>query len=59
MNKNKIQKGWAIVGPYGLYVGWWLKRYEAIGHHKNALGRSWKECLKKGDRAVKVEIKIV
>lgn len=47
-------KGWAIKGIYGLYTGWWFLRKDAIYHHTKALGKSWKECRKKGDVAVKV-----
>jgi hypothetical protein len=52
------QKGWAIIGSYGLYTGWWFTRSEAIKYHCRALGKTWHYCKKKGDRAVKIEIHI-
>ena len=27
------EKGWAVVGPYGLYTGWWMTRRAAIEAH--------------------------
>ena len=46
---------WAIFGNlYGLYYGTWRTRHEAIVAHADALGISWQECRKKGDRAIKV-----
>ncbi len=54
-----IQKGWAIVGNYGLYTGWWFTRKEAIADHCQTLGKTWQECRRKNDRAVKVEIVVV
>ena len=48
---------WAIAGVHGLYTGQWLTRSEAIDAHVQALGRSWTYCRKKGDRAVKVQIR--
>ncbi len=61
------EKGWAIDGPHGLYVGWWLTRKAAIEEHvrhKVILGPSadpikdiWKLCQKAGDRVVRVTIK--
>ena len=27
------EKGWAVVGPYGLYTGWWMTRKAAIEAH--------------------------
>lgn len=50
------QKGWAICGVYGLYTGWWFTRKNAIHQHCEETGKTWKECRKRGDRAVKVEI---
>ena len=63
-----IETMWAIHGNHGLYVGTWLTRKEAIVDHVNArlvipcdkyatIQDGWKELKKKGDRAVKVEIK--
>lgn len=48
--------GWAIQGEFGLYTGWWLTRKEAIQTHTGDVGKSWKECRKKGDRVVKILI---
>jgi hypothetical protein len=53
-----IQKGWAIYGVHGLYIGWWVTREDAIKTHCQELGKDWKYCRSKGDRAVKVEITI-
>lgn len=55
--KKEIRKGFAIKGGFGLYVGWWPKRYEAIGYHVQALGKTWQQCKKDGDYVVKILIK--
>ena len=47
---------WAITGKFGLYLGTWFKRYDAIVAHSDALGKSWKECYRDGDRAIKVRV---
>jgi hypothetical protein len=57
--KGMIQKGWAIYGEHGLYTGWEFTRTEAIQNHCKALGKDWRYCRRKGDRAVKVEITII
>ena len=49
--------GWAVVGRCGLYVGWWMTRRETIYYHTRDKGKSWGECRKRGDRAIKVRIK--
>ena len=67
------QIGYAIAGKCGLYVGWWLRRVEAIAKHVSDLygcsgfvmGRSltteqrdaWEKCKRRGDRAVRVQIR--
>jgi hypothetical protein len=62
------EKGWAVVGPYGLYTGWWMTRRAAIEAHVSGkvLGPGsdpervpdvWKLCKREGDRAVRVAIK--
>jgi hypothetical protein len=51
------QKGWAIIGIHGFYTGWWHVRKDAISTHCKELGRNWAYCRKKGDKAVKIEIK--
>lgn len=53
---KKEQKGWAVVGVYGLYIGWNFTRREAIEHHTKLLGKSWEYCKKKGDKCIKVVI---
>lgn len=47
---------WAITGKYGLYLGTWFTRAEAIIAHSDALGKSWKKCYRNGDRAIKVAV---
>lgn len=56
MAKN-LRTGWAICGEVGLYVGWWLTRAAAIKEHCRLTGRDWKYCRRRGDRAVKIEIR--
>lgn len=53
----KKQLGWAIVGEHGLYAGWFHTKGDAIKEHCESLGKDWKYCRGKGDRAVKIEIK--
>jgi len=63
----KYENGWAIVGPFGLYTGWWMTRKEAIeahvrdkvivGSQRNPVKEIWKRCQKEGDRAVRVALK--
>lgn len=45
---------WAITGHYGLYTGTWLRRSDAIRQHTRTVGRTWNECRKQGDEAVRV-----
>ena len=69
--KRAKTKGWAIAGEVGIYVGWWLKRADAIAAHVDLLnglsgqlnGRltgdqiaAWKKCQQRGDRAIRVKI---
>ena len=54
--KQKEQTGWAIIGEYGLYTGWWLTRSEAIKAHCKMLKGSWEYCKRKNDRAIKIKI---
>jgi hypothetical protein len=56
--KAKIKKEtmWAIYGPYGLYCGTHLLRRTAIAEHVRMKGKSWKQCRRDGDVAVKVVI---
>lgn len=53
---------WAIRGasrssgePY-LYYGTFSTRTAAIRAHTEALGKTWRECRAKGDRAVRVKV---
>ncbi len=58
--------GWAIAGRLNnlknfppqsfIYVGVWHSRKEAVDAHIEALGKDWKYCLKKGDRAIRVKV---
>ncbi len=71
------EKGWAIIGSCGLYVGWYQTRASMIAHHVhdtwtgasepphqfalsgklNPLQQyGWRQCQKRGDRAVRVSI---
>ena len=52
----KTEIFWAITGKFGLYTGTWFIRHDAIVAHADALGRSWKQCYRKGDRAIKVNV---
>jgi hypothetical protein len=56
MKGLKTINGWSIIGIHGLYVGWHFTCEEMIYQHTNDLGRSWDECRKNGDRAIKVQI---
>ena len=47
---------WAITGRCGLYIGTWFFRHNAIAAHGDSLGKSWKECYRDGDRAIKVRV---
>lgn len=52
---------WAIAGVWDdgkpfLYTGTWLTRKDAIAAHVAAKGRTWKQCRKDDDRAVKVTL---
>lgn len=29
----KKERGWAIAGKHGLYIGWWQRRSDAIAQH--------------------------
>jgi hypothetical protein len=67
--------GWAIIGEHGLYTGWSITRADAIARHvydlygcsSFALGSKldpdqrakWELCKAIGDRAVKVEIRVL
>jgi len=52
---------WAIVGLFDpdlreLYVGTFTTRRGMQAIHARDLGKSWGECYRQGDRAVKVTI---
>lgn len=49
---------WAIIGVYGLYCGTWLRRKDAIDQHCREKGATWRDCRKRGDRAVRVVISL-
>ena len=53
MSKNIY---WAITGKFGLYLGTWFTRTEAVKAHTLELGETWKTCYRKGDRAIKVKV---
>ena len=69
-----METAWAIIGVHGLYSGTWRTRVEAIGAHLKAVvpmgqavnwgaltpdaRREWRYRQRKGDRAVKVEIRV-
>ena len=40
----------------GLYIGQWLTRACAIAAHTSENGKTWRECRRDGDRAVKATI---
>lgn len=46
--------GWAIVGKFGFYTGWWLRKKDAITQHCIDRGKTWEECVRDGDKAVKI-----
>ena len=67
----KLREGWAIIGPHGLYVGWHLTRREMVARHVADLEGissmtfgeltedqrlAWRQCQKRGDRAIKISI---
>jgi hypothetical protein len=54
LEKIKPEIMWAIFGEYGFYIGTWQSKQDAIREHCNDLGKSWEQCKKKGDRAIKV-----
>lgn len=47
---------WAITGTYGLYLGTWFLRKDAIAAHSESLGKSWEKCYRNGDRAIRVRV---
>jgi hypothetical protein len=57
--ENKRYIRWAITGVHGLYTGQYLTRFDAIKDHTIALDTTCLKCKAKGDRAVKVEIKLL
>lgn len=34
------ERGWAIAGKHGLYIGWWQRRREAIAGHVRDVRRT-------------------
>ena len=73
-NKN-METAWAITGVHGFYYGTWGTRAEAIGAHLEAkthvvgpvewgrltpdAKREWRRLQRRGDKAVKVELRII
>jgi len=60
MPKRKQATMWAIEGRWGkgvlLYCGTYLTRRDAIRDFCANLGKTWAECRKSGNRAVKVNV---
>jgi hypothetical protein len=52
----KAVKGWAIVGGYGFYSGFWFTRKDAIYSHCRDKGNPWGLCQAMGDQVIKVLI---
>ena len=52
----KSEKGWAIASKYGLYTDWAFTRKDAISRHCGDLDKTWAQCKKDGDYAVKIII---
>lgn len=54
---------WAITGVYNgrqfFYTGTYLTRRDAIRDHAQAKGRTWDACYARGDRAVRVEVRLI
>lgn len=55
---------WAITGLYAIgephtffYTGTWLSRGSAIKEHSADKGVKWGTCYRRGDRAVRVEVR--
>lgn len=38
-DKEESQRGWAIIGRHGLYVGWWQRRCDAMAGHASEARR--------------------
>lgn len=57
---HRSQIMWAIAyRDHGLYSGMWFTRKDAIREHIRDKGKSWRECKRSGDRAVKVNVTII
>ena len=58
----KPQLMYAIMATHfikpSLYEGTWYRRGDAIKAHCLAIGRTWKQCLKNGDRCVRVMVEV-
>ncbi len=60
--KPKPEKMWAISmqwedGRTLLYCDTAMTRSDMISKHCSALGKTWKQCRRNGDRAIKVMVK--
>lgn len=53
---NWEARGWAIKGDHGFYIGWWFTKKEAIKAHTGELGKTWEDCRKNGDKAVRIRM---
>lgn len=51
---ERVEEGWAIKSPHGLYTGWCQTRREAINAHSLLFEETWEQRVRKGDRAVSV-----
>jgi hypothetical protein len=61
VNLADSEQRWVIVYEQGkkwrgLYTGQWLTRANAIADHTAEKGKTWRECRRDGDRAVKATI---
>lgn len=57
MKDIKPEKMWAIWNKdFGFYVGTRFNRKAMIAEHTNDIRKSWEDCKKDGDRAVRVLI---
>lgn len=56
MSENKSKIMWAIIGNFGLYADTGLTRTEMISKHTSALGKTWRQCRKDGDKAIHVRV---
>ena len=53
---KKTEKMWAIAGRFGLYAGVFFTRGAAVDLHCSGVGKTWAQCKRDGDYAVKVTV---